>query len=80
MRVIWSKRALKRVEQIALYIAEDSPQAAIRWVDDIFAALERLVDFPAMGKPGRDILTPGVREFVFGEFGSSTRSARTSRS
>ena len=42
MRVIWSDRALERVE--------------------------RLADFPEMGKPGRDIATPGIRELILGDF------------
>ena len=68
MRVIWSDRALERVEEIAGYIAQDSPSAAKRWVEELFAEVERLGAFPEMGKPGRDIATPGIRELVLGDF------------
>ena len=68
MRVIWSNRALERVEEIAGYIAEDSPQAAARWVEELFSEVEKLGGFPEMGKPGRDIATSGIRELVFGDF------------
>jgi toxin ParE1/3/4 len=68
MRVIWSNRALERVEEIAGYIAQDSLPAAARWVDDLFAQVEKLADFPEMGKPGRDVATPGIRELIFGDF------------
>ena len=68
MRVIWSDRALARVSEIALFIARDSKPAATRWVDDLFDSVERLGEFPELGKPGRDVTTPGVREFVIGDF------------
>ena len=68
MRVIWSDRALERVEQLADYIAQDSVAAAAQWVDDLFSQVEKLTDFPEMGKPGRGIATPGIRELVFGDF------------
>ncbi len=68
MRVIWSDRALERVEEIADYIAQDSVAAAAAWVDDLFAQVEKLTDFPELGKPGRDIAAVGIRELIFGDF------------
>jgi addiction module RelE/StbE family toxin len=68
MRIIWSDRALERVEEIGAYIEQDDPAAAARWVEELFAAVERLADFPEMGKPGRDVVTPGIRELVVGDF------------
>lgn len=68
MRVIWSDRALERVEEISDYIAQDSVPAAAQWVDGLFSQVAKLVDFPEMGKPGRDIATPGIRELIFGDF------------
>jgi toxin ParE1/3/4 len=68
MMVVWSKRATARVIEIGRYIAQDSPQAAERWIEQIFDAVEGLADFPRLGKPGRDVSTPGVRELDFGDF------------
>ena len=68
MRIIWSDRALERVEEIAAYIERDDPTAAARWVEELFTAVDRLGDFPEMGKPGRDVATPGIRELVIGDF------------
>ncbi len=42
MKIVWSPLALERVEDTARYIAEDSPDAAVRWVKDLFSAVERL--------------------------------------
>ncbi len=33
MRIVWSPLALERVEDTTRYIAEDNPDAAVRWVD-----------------------------------------------
>ncbi len=68
MKIIWSDRALERVEEIATYIEQDNPPAAIRWVEELFAEVDRLGAFPEMGKPGRDVVTPGIRELVVGDF------------
>ena len=32
MKVEWSPLALERVDDIAQYIAQDNPEAAVRWV------------------------------------------------
>lgn len=42
MKIVWSPLALERVEDTARYIAEDNPDAAVRWVEDLFSAVERL--------------------------------------
>jgi toxin ParE1/3/4 len=68
MRVIWSGRALERVEEIALYIARDSVQTAARWTVELFDEVERLAAFPKSGKVGRDVETPGIREMVWGAY------------
>ena len=68
MRIRWSERALERVEEIAAYIEQDDLAAAARWVEELFTAVDRLGDFPEMGKPGRDVVTPGIRELVIGDF------------
>ena len=68
MRVVWSKRATARIIEIARYIAQDSPQASERWTDAIVGAVDGLGDFPGMGKPARDVATPGVHELVVGDF------------
>jgi toxin ParE1/3/4 len=68
VKVIWSDRALERVEEIALYIALDSVDEATRWAVALFEAVERLGAFPESGKAGRDVVTPGIREMVWGAY------------
>ena len=37
-------------------------------LEQVFGAVEGLAEFPEMGKPGRDVTTPGIRELVLGNF------------
>jgi plasmid stabilization system protein ParE len=68
VKVIWSDRALERVEGIALYIARQSIDTAAKWTIELFDEVERLGDFPKSGKAGRDVETPGIREMVWGAY------------
>lgn len=60
----WTARALRRLDAIGANIASDNPAAAARVVARIVAALGRLPQFPASGRPGR---IAGTRELVFAD-------------
>lgn len=68
MRIVWSPLALERVEDIARYIAEDNPVAATQWVEELFATVERLADFPRSGRMVPEIGSPRIRELIFGAY------------
>ena len=68
MSIVWSPLALERVEDIALYIAEDNPGAADRWVDDIFATVERLAAFPESGRIVPEVGARRIREVIVGQY------------
>jgi addiction module RelE/StbE family toxin len=57
----WSVFALADRDAIFDYIEADSPRAAISTDDRIRACVERLLQFPEMGRPGR---IEGTRELV----------------
>ncbi len=60
----WTKRALRRLDEIGAYIAQDSPAASARVVARIVLAADALVEHPGLGRPGR--LT-GSRELAFSD-------------
>ena len=61
MRVEWLRTALKNLNDEATYIALENPAAAADFVKAIFASVEHLAQFPAIGREGR---LPGTREWV----------------
>ncbi|MBU4460968.1 MAG: type II toxin-antitoxin system RelE/ParE family toxin [Verrucomicrobia bacterium] len=70
-RLIWTEPALNDLEAIAEYIALDKPDAAGRYVQRVFQAVERLIRFPKSGSvppeiphlPYRQIVVPPCRVF-----------------
>ena len=59
MQIIWLKTALKNLNEIAEYIAQESPQAASQAVEAIETQVNLLATQPSMGRPGRVL---GTRE------------------
>ncbi len=49
MRVIWLLSARRQLEEILAYIASDSPQAAERYVDELFERANEMLQFPEIG-------------------------------
>jgi len=49
----WTKRALRRLDEIGAHIEKDSLEAASRVIARILSAAELLTQQPAMGRVGR---------------------------
>jgi toxin ParE1/3/4 len=64
LRLRWTKRAERDLDEIARYIGQDSPAAAARVVLELLEHVEsHLSKRPAIGRPGRVL---GTRELVIG--------------
>jgi toxin ParE1/3/4 len=63
-KLIWSPSALLDVKDIAVFIQEDNPSAARRFVKSLFQAVERLADFPNSGRIVPEFDDPAIREVV----------------
>lgn len=61
MQIRWLRTALRNLDEEAAYIAADDPAAARLVVGRVLAAVNLLIDQPALGRPGR---VPGTRELV----------------
>jgi toxin ParE1/3/4 len=64
MKIRWSPTAIADLEAIRDYIAKDSPSAARKIANRIKESINRLVQFPLSGRPGR---VQGTRELVIPE-------------
>ncbi len=60
MQVKWLRKALRNLEQAHRHISDD-PEAAMRTMMRIQAAVSQLEEFPCMGRTGR---VEGTRELV----------------
>jgi len=68
MRVVWSPLAVERAAEAAEYVAKDSPAAARRWVEGLFAAVATLARLPERGRRVPEFPRPDVREMLFGSY------------
>jgi toxin ParE1/3/4 len=66
--VIWSPLALERVADIATWIAQERPAAAARIVEDLFAAVARLSQFPESGRQVPEFDRPDLREVIHRQY------------
>jgi addiction module RelE/StbE family toxin len=68
VKVEWSPLALDRVSDIARYIAKDNPDAAERWVNELFDSVDRLADFPESGRIVPEVGVRRIRELICGAY------------
>jgi len=68
LRLIWSPLAIKRLSEIAKFIAMDNPLTAERWVDKIFDKVEKLSDFPERGRVVPELNNKIIREIIIGNY------------
>lgn len=54
-------QAYSDLDEIRDYIAQDSPDAADRVIDEIFDCFERLAQFPGLGHARPDLTSRGLR-------------------
>ena len=64
-KLVWTEEAVRWLENIFEYIAEDNPQAAGETIQGIYDRAQALIDFPEMGQR---IKVPSAR-FVFCSMG-----------
>lgn len=66
MVIEWSQRARADIRDLKAYIAKDSPYYARRFTERVIASVEKLEEFPKIGRPvpeaeGRE----DVRELIY---------------
>lgn len=69
MILVWSPTARAHLGYVEAFIAEDNSPAAAKTAERILDAVERLLDFPASGRPGklphtRELVVPGTPFFL----------------
>jgi toxin ParE1/3/4 len=54
MTITWAPEARRQLSDIWHYIALDDPRAADHMITRLVAAVEKLAQFPHLGRPGRE--------------------------
>ena len=65
MRIVWSPVAVQRAGEEAGFIAADKPEAASKWLEGLFAAVDRLASFPLSGKAVPEIASGDYRQLTY---------------
>ena len=68
MKVNWSPLAMEKLTHIAEFIALDNPNAAEKWVNDLFKKTELLRHQPKMGRIVPELKRENYRELIFGNY------------
>lgn len=63
-QLIWAPSARLDLKELASYVAESRPEAAIRFVRSIFHSVEHLAEFPESGRVVPEFDEPDIREVV----------------
>ena len=66
--VRWTPQAVGDLEAITDFIAQYSPHFASLFVLDVFAAVERLENFPQSGRVVPEKNDPQIREILLGKY------------
>lgn len=64
MRLVWTKEALLRLQEIEGYIAQDNPLVAISFVDKLISLAETLEDNPKKGRAVPELSIENIRELL----------------
>lgn len=67
MKIVFSPRSEEDLEEIADFIARDSPRSAIRFIAEVRATCEKLADAP-LGYEVQRQIDPGIRRAVHGRY------------
>ncbi len=67
-KINWSQRALEDLREIAAYIGQDNPAAALAWGDELFRHIEVLRSFPLIGPAIPASAAHDVRRIVYGDY------------
>ncbi len=65
VRIEWTERSLEDLNELHDYIARDSRNYANLFVKKIYESIQKLKDFPNIGKIVPEVNNPSVREIIF---------------
>jgi toxin ParE1/3/4 len=68
VKVLLTRTAYQRLEEIHSYIRRDSPVRADKWAQKLLARIEKFADAPRAGRKLPECDSDSLRETVFGNY------------
>ena len=68
MKLLWTKEALLRLQEIEEYISRDNPVAAVEFVDKLIFLAETIVDNPKKGRVVPEFSLENIRELLYNNY------------
>jgi len=68
VKVVWTIEALRKLDEIERFIAQDSPQRASAFIDQLLAEGDSIASFPEMGRVVPELSRPEIREILVGKY------------
>ena len=65
MKIVWTKEALIRLQEIEVFISKDNPQKAVEFVDRLINKAEGIADNPERGRIVPELSIGQIRELIF---------------
>jgi addiction module RelE/StbE family toxin len=65
MKLVWTKEALLRLQEIDEYISRDNPVAATDFIDKLIFLAETIVDNPKKGRVVPELTLENIRELLY---------------
>ena len=68
MKIIWTEIAVEKLEKNADFIALDKPTAALKWSESIQESVNKLAEFPKIGREVPELKRSDIRELIEGNY------------
>jgi addiction module RelE/StbE family toxin len=68
MKIHWTEPAIIDLENIRDYIAKDTPNYALEFVNKIMNTVEKLSEFPIIGRKVPEVSGELIREILFNNY------------
>jgi len=68
MKVVWSSEALRMLDEIERFIAQDNPQRAVVFIDRLLEKGDSISSFPKMGRVVPEFSRSDIREILVGNY------------
>lgn len=68
MKILWTKEAVLRLQEIENFISKDNPKVAIEFVDKLITAAEALIDNPELGRVVPELSLEKIRELLYNNY------------